>query len=72
MSLTDVFILAICVLYFVISLLTGTKVLNKNINILMFANLIDFLVLLKVVWLQLSAHELRVLICVADFLMPEV
>ena len=72
MSLTDVFILAIYVLCFVKSLITGTELLNQNFNILMSACLIDLLVLSKVVWLQLSAHEVCVLIFVADFPMPEV
>jgi hypothetical protein len=46
--------------------------INQNFNILMSACLIDLLVLLKVAWLQLSAHEVRVLLFVADFPMPEV
>jgi hypothetical protein len=72
MSLTDVFILAIFVLCTVKALITGTKLLNRNFNILMSACLIDLLVLLEVVWLQLRVREVRVLIFVVDFPMPEV
>jgi len=64
--------LAICVLYFVKLFITGTKLLNQNISILISACLIDLLFLLKVTWLQLSAHEIRVLIFVANFPIPEV
>jgi len=72
MALTDIFILAVFVLCFVKSLITETKLLNQNFNILTSACLIELLVLLRVVSLQLSAHDVRVLVFVADFLMPEV
>jgi len=71
MSLSDVVILAVCVLCFVKSLIIETKLLNKNLNIFMSACLPDILAPSKIVWLQSSSSEVRVLIFLLVSLCPK-